>query len=111
MAKSRDKIKERRWQQLIREKRASGQSVAVFCRVRRIPEHQFYWWQRQLRLRHGSQSSGATQTDDPFLPVRVPFQVPMMELVHPGGCVIRIGAGVDTRSLRRVLDALQQTEQ
>lgn len=110
MAMLRDKVKERRWRQLMREKRASGQSVAAFCRARRIPVHQFYWWQRQLRLRNGSQSSGATQTDDPFVPVRVPFGVSTMEVVHPGGCVIRLGAGVDTQSLRRVLDALQQTE-
>jgi hypothetical protein len=46
MAKLRDEGKERYWRQLLREFQTSGQSVAAFCRARRIPQHQFYWWQR-----------------------------------------------------------------
>lgn len=111
MAKSRDKVKERHWRQLMGEKRASGQSVAVFCRARRIPVHRFYWWQRQLRDRSNSQPSRAAKRSDRFVAVRIPSPGSSLEVVHPGGCVIRLGAGVDTQSLRRVLDALQQAEQ
>jgi len=111
MAKSGDKVKQRRWKRLLREKQSSRQSVAVFCRARRIPVHQFYWWQRQLRYRKSSQTSTKPSNDATFVSVRVPIHMPSIELVHPSGCVIRVAAGVDARSLRNVLDALQPTEE
>ncbi len=60
MSRSPDRAKERRWVRLFQEKRSSGESVAAFCRKRRIPVHQFYWWQRQLR-HHGSQDAGEAE--------------------------------------------------
>ena len=51
MARAQDLVKERRWLRLLRERRASGESVAAFCSKRRIPVHQFYWWQRKLSHR------------------------------------------------------------
>ena len=111
MAKSRDKVKQRRWERLLRDKQSSRQSVAAFCRARRIPVHQFYWWQRQLRYRKSAQPSTEPAKDATFVSVRVPIHTPAIELVHPSGCVIRVAAGVDARSLRNVLDALQPTEE
>lgn len=111
MAKSRDKVKERRWERLLRDKQSSRQSVAAFCRARRIPVHQFYWWQRQLRYRKSAQPSTEPAKDATFVSVRVPLHTPTIEVVHRSGCVIRVAAGVDTRSLRSVLDALQPTEE
>lgn len=111
MAKSRDKVKQRRWERLLREKQSSRKSVAAFCRARRIPVHQFYWWQRQLRYRNSAPPSTEPAKDAAFVSVRVPAHAPQIELVHPSGCVIRVAAGVDARSLRNVLDALQPTEE
>lgn len=111
MAKSRGEVKQRRWERLLQEKQSSRKSVAAFCRARRIPVHQFYWWQRQLRYRKVAQRSTEPSKDAAFVSVRVPFHTPTIELVHPSGCVIRVGAGVDTRSLRDVLHALQPTEE
>ena len=51
MGQVQDKKKEQHWRRLLPEQKASGKSVAVFCRQRRIPVHQFYWWQRTLRER------------------------------------------------------------
>ena len=111
MAKSGDKVKQRRWERLLREKQSSRQSVAAFCRARRIPVHQFYWWQRQLRYRKSARTSTKPSNDATFVSVRVPIHMPSIELVHPSGCVIRVATGVDARSLRNVLDALQPTEE
>jgi len=111
MAKSRDKVKQRRWERLLREKQSSRQSVAAFCRARRVPVHQFYWWQRQLRSCKSAQPSTEFRKDATFVSVRVPLHAPTIELVHPSGCVIRVAAGVDARSLRNVLAALQPTEE
>jgi hypothetical protein len=110
MPKLRDKGKERRWRQLLRERRTSGQSVAAFCRARRIPQHQFYWWQRQLRQHDRLRASDGDRATEAFVAVHVPFHSPGIEIVHPGGCVVRVNSAVDTASLRRVLDALQPTE-
>ena len=111
MPKSRDRVKERRWERLLREKQLSRKSVAAFCRERRIPVHQFYWWQRQLGDRKSGKASTEATKGTKFVPVRVPIHTPQIELVHPSGCVIRVAAGVDRRSLREVLDALRPTEE
>jgi hypothetical protein len=108
MAKAQDKTKERHWRRLLREREHSGESVNGFCRQRRIPVHQFYWWQRQLRMRDADVQPSSDHSD--FVPVRVPVNWPTMEVVHPGGCVVRISAGIDPQSLQAVLQALNMAE-
>jgi hypothetical protein len=45
----------------------------------------------------------------PFVPVRLPFStVAPIELVHPAGWVLRIGAGFDPRSLGQILVLLDR---
>ena len=38
----------KRWQAVVAEQEASGQSVREFCRERKLAEHAFYWWRRRL---------------------------------------------------------------
>jgi flagellin len=38
-----------RWREIFRKQRASGLSVAAFCRRSRIPQASFYAWRRKLR--------------------------------------------------------------
>jgi hypothetical protein len=113
MSRSSDRGKELRWVRLLQEKRASGQSVAAFCRQRRIPVHQFYWWQRQLR-HHSSRESDTEErtlaSSPAFVPVRVAIPSPVIEVVHPRGCVVRLVAGVDGQALRTVIAALDGGE-
>ena len=68
--------KEAYWRRQFSQYKSSGTSVVDFCRRRRIP----------VRL--------AVFSEGPI------------EVVHPGGCVVRVPAGFDTDSLRRVLDTL-----
>jgi hypothetical protein len=35
---------------------------------------------------------------------------PTIEVVHPGGCIVRLVAGVDVQALRNVLSALESEE-
>lgn len=105
MARAPDRAKEGRWVRLFREKAASSESVARFCRKRQIPVHQFYWWQRRLHQRDTPDTDQRT-SPGAFVPVRVSFVAPMIEVVHPRGCVVRVAAGVDVQSLRSVLAAL-----
>jgi transposase-like protein len=37
-----------KWRSLVAEQEESGQSVATFCRVRGLPESQFYYWKKRL---------------------------------------------------------------
>ncbi len=95
MARSSDRSKERRWIRLLQEKQVSGESVAACCRKRQIPAHQFYWWQRQLRHRDAQDTDEQPLSPASFVPVRVSLVEPMIEVVHAGGCIVRVVAGVD----------------
>jgi hypothetical protein len=109
MAKARDRAKERHWLHLLEERGKSGLSVTEYCRQRRIPVSQFFWWQRQLRQR-GRRAGSQTSREPGFVPVRLAAAFPVVEVVHPGGCVLRIPAGFDRQVLRSVLDALDPEE-
>jgi hypothetical protein len=110
MARSQDRVKARRWVRLFREQQASGESVAAFCRKRQLAVHQYYWWQRQLR--HGDTQDAASErlSPAPFVPVRVSLVPPLIEVVHPSGCIVRVVASVDVQALRNVLAALEGGE-
>lgn len=110
MARSQDRAKSRRWVRLFREKQASGESVAVFCRKRQLPVHQYYWWQRQLRPGDVQDAAAERLSPAPFVPVRVSLVSPAIEVVHPSGCIVRVVAGVDVQALRNVLAAMKGGE-
>lgn len=110
MSRSPDRAKERRWVRWLQEKQESGESVAAFCRKRQLPVHQFYWWQDQLRRRDAMKSNKPVKAAASFVPVRVSLVAPTIDVVHPGGCIVRVVAGVDSQSLRQVLAALDGRE-
>jgi hypothetical protein len=41
--------KQAKWRSLVTEQEASGQSIAVFCRVRELHESLFYYWKKRLK--------------------------------------------------------------
>ena len=99
--------KEAYWRRQFSQHESCGTSIADFCRRRGIPVHQFHWW--KLKLSSLDAQDGACQVeDDPaFIRVRLPvFSEGPIDIVHPSGCVIRLPAGFDADSLRRVLDTL-----
>ncbi len=121
MGKVRDTSKERYWRKLIRRKHETGETVARFCARQGVAVHQFYWWQRTLRDRDRrspahrrrerlapAEVAGNGPADrSAFLPVRLPISVSVpIEVVHPGGCVVRVPVGFDPVSLRRILATL-----
>ena len=121
MARVRDASKERYWRRLIRRQAQSGESVARFCAGEGVPPHRFHWWRRTLRSRDQQATTRRRHHRPPaqavasksesdtlaFVPVRLPFSVGVpIELVHPGGCVMRVPVGFDPLSLRRILASL-----
>ena len=109
--------KEAFWRQALVDQQESGLSVRQFCRRKKIAEASFYGWKRELALRDRERSGSeghpgnASSPEQAFVPLRVtpaPLLVAGLELLHPSGHVIRIPAGFDDETLRRVLSILER---
>lgn len=84
-------------------------SAAAFCRRHDVPVQQIYVWRHRLRK--------LVELPEPtaFLPVcleqvdkpKLEALPQPLELVHPSGIVMRVGAGVSTEQLADVLRALK----
>jgi len=120
MGKVRDASKEHFWRGVIRRQGESGETVSRFCAREGVSAHRFYWWRRALRARDRQSTPDAQvsaadellgrqdeESSKPFVPVHLPFltQAPI-EMVHPGGWVVRVPVGFDPLSLRRILATL-----
>jgi hypothetical protein len=96
----------RKWQRLITGQERSGQSVAAFCRERKLCASHFFWWKKRLR------ASAAAK----FLEVKLaaaapaPSTVgdPRVEVVLKNGRSLRVGPGFD-RELVRALAAVLES--
>jgi hypothetical protein len=122
MAKRPDSAKQGYWRDVIERQRASGLSIRKFCQSEAISEARFHWWQRQVRpATSASKPSISPKTVKSALPARssaarfLPVEVvasavetPTVEVVLPGGTLVRIRPGTDVRWLRELLGALEQ---
>jgi hypothetical protein len=99
-----------RWQR-------SGRTLREFGQQRGIPLSTLTWW-RQVFRRAGEQvkapSKSAAASDAVVLtevprPATVPTTPSVLEIILQSGYVVRVPAGADTETLRRVLPALQPT--
>ena len=91
------------WRERIAEQERSGMSVQRFCEVQGLTEQSFYQWRKRLRERQPMRFA-LVETG----PARQQTAAePDLELVLATGERLRIGAGVDPRALRRVLEALR----
>ena len=80
---------------------ASDLSVAAFCVSEGVSVNSFFYWKRQL-----SSSASAFAAEPRFLPVRVlPAPAPV-EVVLPGGAVLRLGPGCDLAFVRSLVEVL-----
>jgi len=95
--------RERDWHERIAAQERSGISVKRFCEEQRLTEQSFYMWRKRLRKQRpmrfalvetgGAGQEGAVESG--------------LELVLATGERLRIGAGVDLMTLRRVLETLR----
>jgi hypothetical protein len=92
------------WREWIAEQERSGWSARRFCKERGLSEGSFYAWRKRLRgqelpVRFALVEGGPQR---PAPAVEAP-----LELVLATGERLRIGAGVDARTFRTVLEALR----
>jgi hypothetical protein len=91
------------WAGRIAAQQRSGTSVKQFCKERGVTEYSFYSWRKRLQekgpVRFALVDRGVRRQERTAEPV--------LELVLATGERLRIGAGVDTATLRAVLDVLR----
>ena len=91
------------WRAQIEAQEQSGKSVARFCKEQGLTEQAFYFWRKRLQNQQPVRFA--------LLETEVVRQQPAtevgLELVLATGERLRIGAGVETATLRRVLEALR----
>ncbi len=87
------------WSKLIAEQEASGASIRAFCKQKNLRDHSFYLWRRRLRKKEAVR----------FVELKtVVANAAPIELFLPGGERLSVPSGVDTATLRIVLDALRR---
>jgi hypothetical protein len=89
------------WRERIAEQARSGLSIKQFCKDRGVAEHCFYGWRKRLRKTEPVRFALVDRTGAPHAPGW------NLELLLVTGERLRIGAGVDTATLRTVLEALR----
>lgn len=92
------------WRERITQQKRRGISVRQFCKEQGLAEHCFYGWRKRLRdrqqpMRFALVQTGRARTE--------PAQEASLELVLASGERLRIGNGVDTGTLRAVLEVLR----
>jgi len=112
MTKRYDAVKERKWRRVLRRWQRSGLSIRAFCSAKRIGEHLFYWWRRELARRDQHKAAAhkvtAAAKSAAFVPVRVVAdQGAGIEIVLRGGQVVRLHSGFDRQALSQVLAILE----
>ena len=91
------------WGERISAQQRSGMSVKQFCKEQGLTECTFYAWRKRLR-ESGSVRFALVERSARRLERTAE---PALELVLATGERLRIGAGVDTATLRTVLDVLR----
>ena len=97
------------WAERLARFPASGLSPAQFCAAEGVSLPSFYAWKRRLTA-EGLSGSAASPTDTVpgprWLPVRLPGAGAAVELVLPGGALLRIPAGCDLAFVRALVQVL-----
>ena len=110
MNKQRDPRKERFWRRRLEQWRSSGLAIRTFCQLHNLSEPCFYAWRRILAQRDAEAVA--------FVPVQVVLDEPPatvgdhtatgLELLLPGGRLLRIGPAFDAATLQRLLPLLEE---
>ena len=116
------RVREKYWRGIVAEQRSSGLNHSAFCREREISYHAYTWWRRQLAVERAVERKGTRRTrkkpvSQAFVPVRViesaegcgrePPEFPL-EVDLGGNRRLRIGSGINTDLLRKVLTVLEE---
>jgi transposase-like protein len=101
------------WELAIDQQKSSGLSVRAFCRREGLNEASFYSWRRRL---NEEESSARAESGVGFVEVMRSVPEPVwqtevarrvaLEVLLPGGLVVRVPEGFDGPTLRQVVETL-----
>ena len=98
--------REQFWRDTIAAWKASGQSIRAFCAARGVAEAIFFARRRGLADREQSTRPAATHVPSPpFAAVRL-IPDPTIEIVLPGGLLVRVPVGADPAAVAHLVAAL-----
>ena len=96
------------WVERLERFARSGQRPAQFCAAEGLALPSFYAWKRRLAAEHSDSPTTPAADEQPgprLLPVRLQ-PTDALELILPGGAVLRIPPGCDLAWLRCLVAAL-----
>ena len=97
------------WQMAIKTWRDSGMSVSKFCKAEGLVEGTFYNWLKKLTDGQSQTNKQKGLNSSAFIELAMSKNNPVaLELVLSSGNTLRIGFGVDTKTLSGVLSVLRQ---
>ena len=91
------------WRKIIAHQEASGETAAAYCRKQGLCKHGFYGWRKQLAITDKSSKNG-------FVEIK-PQLSPVPQAIHvetPSGFRLSFPHGTNTKSIRNILEALEQ---
>ena len=95
------------WRDTIAVWKESGQTVTAFCAARGLGESTFFVKRRALARGDRSPNAPGSPTTSPsFAAVRV-IPNPTVEIVVPGGVILRVPVGADAAAVARLVQALR----
>jgi len=111
---------ERTWRERIAGWEASGRTARAYCGEHGLKENSFYAWRRELRRRDGEAApavdgpgpSAELRKQPRFVTVEVPAaraEAPI-EIVLPGGALVRLSGHADHATVAGVLRALREAQ-
>lgn len=105
------------WQDLLTQRKATGQSVAQVCAEAGVSKASFFAWQKRLRAparkrdAAGPQRELAPPATSPLVPVRiVDDRAAAIVVILPGAIRVELPPGCDEAMLRRVLHAARSVQ-
>ena len=101
----RNQAREQFWRDTVAAWRQSGQSVRAFCAARDVSEATFFARRRELTDRAPLPQPTATAPAAQFVPVKV-VPDPTVEVVLPGGLIVRMPVAADPAAVARLVAAL-----
>jgi hypothetical protein len=95
------------WSERLQRFTDSGLTPAQFCTREGVALPSFYSWRRRLQAdTPGSATAAAEPLGPTLLPIRLAPAPASLELVLPGGMILRVGPDYDPAALRRLLQLL-----
>lgn len=112
MARRSSEEKRAFWRMVIQMQEESGLSVRKFCEQEGVSQASFFAWRRKLRPEGTKGIEGGAKQDVAarLVPVKLLTEkgTSAVEVVSPGGLILRVGDEANTENIRRVLQLMHE---